>query len=118
MKKLVIGIMAIMFFGGVAGISTTQAAFTCSGVPQVAMNLGGSMLINNGYGWHVICSPATTLNNIPPENCRELHKEFMLAEALNKTVTFYYDYNNTTRKTCADLGSWVSPDPFPYFVTF
>jgi len=94
------------------------ASFACTGVPRVAMNVGGSVLINIGYGWHSICSPTTTINNVSPDNCRELHKEFMLAQATNKAITFYYDYNNTSGKTCSTLGNWVTPNPFPYFILF
>ncbi|MFL0803277.1 MAG: hypothetical protein K6L81_06140 [Agarilytica sp.] len=111
MKKVIVFTLLI-----VCAFRSYAETFSCSGkVKNVAIGPTTAILqVNSGYGMHYLCSFKEVKNGVDPETCKAWYSMFLAAQASKREVS--QSYSTSSGETCASLGSWVTPDPFPYFV--
>lgn len=104
-----------------------HAGWTCSGnVSGLTLDPSGNVymsLANNGaFVWQYkpLCNLRTDWNGVTVSACKSIYALLMTSVALNKTVTFWFDYPNSTSADCspAKFQSWIplaTDGPYPWY---
>jgi hypothetical protein len=97
----------------------------CEGaVTYLGMGSNGSLNVSvNNYGVWAICNLTMTFNGnggqtFTPETCRAWYAAILAAQKSGTSVMFYFatSASSANGPECTALGSWVVPDPSPYFM--
>lgn len=116
MKKVICYLIVLL--GSTAPIIVTAASYSCTGnVDTIALAPNGGMLqVNTGHGVHYLCKLQVEHNGVHPDVCKAWYAMFLSAQASGRKITQLYDPDAGIAQNCAELGSWVTPNPFPYYV--
>lgn len=92
--------------------------FSCTGkVATLAFHpLNGILQVDTGYGVHYLCMIQAEYNGVHPEICKAWYSMLLTAKVAGKDIQQAYSQSPTGAQNCAELGSWVIPNPFPYHV--
>lgn len=99
-------------------VAAAQAGtFSCSGkVTLLALHpQNGIVQVSNGHGVHYLCQLQAVYQGVPAEVCSAMYSMLLAAKASGKAINFMYSSPDDA-KSCATLGNWAVPDPFPYFI--
>ena len=92
------------------------AAFSCKGkVQTIGLDpTAGTLIVNMGHGTHYLCKIHELYNGVDPLVCRSWYSMLLSAQASGREIE--QAFNGTEEQTCATLGHWAVPNPFPYYV--
>jgi hypothetical protein len=108
-------VLGVAMFLGALASGPASAGVTCGG-PVSMLAFGpttGLLHVNYGWGVHYLCKFSETHNGVHPETCKAWYAMFLAARNSGKQVRLTYDV--TDQNFCSQIGSWVTPSPFPYF---
>jgi hypothetical protein len=83
---------------------------------------GGVVSSVGGFGFSAVCSLTDSIESggiaVAPETCRAWNATFLANQKANEGVTPYFTSpaNTANGPECTALGSWVTPNPLPYFI--
>jgi hypothetical protein len=100
-----------------------HANFTCEG-PITYLGLGyeANLTVSVGYGIWTICNLSSPMSNggiaVNTDACKAWYASFLAAQKASTQVRIYFvsTANTTNGPECSAIGSWVQPNPLPYFV--
>lgn len=121
MPRKALGVKALFSTVLILGLSiVTQqavAGFSCTGqVRTLGISPSSGLLsVDAGYGVHYLCNLTTAMNGVDPTTCKAWYAMFLTAKSSGKTVSLHYDPSAGGATNCESLGSWVAPNPQPYF---
>ena len=112
--------IAAPIVGFLACISGSAGAsyFTCEGQVQ-SLALGptnGIVQVNTGHGWHYICSLNYTMAHVTQETCQAWFGALLTAQSTGAVILQAYNIVDGGSQNCGELGSFVAPNPLPYFL--
>ena len=101
-----------------------QANFTCGGnITYLGINYTGTVVMSvAGFGIWSICNFNETISNggisVGPETCKAWYATLLANQKTNQQITLYFTSSASTSNgpECTALGSWVAPNPLPYFM--
>lgn len=107
-----------------AAAMPANANFTCGGnITYLGLNYTGAVVVAvNGFGIWTICSVNESIANggitIGPETCKSWYATLLANQKANQGITFYFtsSANTSNGAECTAMGSWVAPNPLPYFM--
>jgi len=110
MNRVIFSLMLALIF------SVNANGFSCKGeVLSIAIGpTSGVLQVNAGHGVHYLCKLSGELNGVHQETCKAWYSMFLTAQASGRAVEQYYA--DSGNEGCAGLGSWVTPNPIPYYV--
>ncbi|MEO8018736.1 MAG: hypothetical protein ABI769_13050 [Pseudomonadota bacterium] len=108
---------------GCAASMPSRANFTCSGpISYMGLSYNGSINVSVGFGIWGICNLNSPLASggigIEPSTCRGWYASILASKKAGEQITLYFTSNANTANgaECSALGSWVVPNPLPYFL--
>ena len=92
--------------------------FFCQGkVSVLAVGpTNGILQVNTGHGVHYVCKLHEEKNGVHPEVCKAWYSMYLSAMVSGKEISQGYSQIDGGAQDCASLGSWVTPNPIPYWV--
>jgi hypothetical protein len=101
-----------------------NANFTCGGnIAYLGFNYTGTVVVAvGGFGIWSICNVNEPIANggitIGPETCKAWYATLLANQKANQGITFYFtsSANTSNGAECTAIGSWVAPNPLPYFM--
>ncbi len=90
-------------------VSQAHAGWICSGsVTDLTVDPWGSVLMSLQkpdksyvWTWKILCNVQQASNGIQPQVCKIVYGTLVTSIALNRTVTFWFDYPNATTPDCS-----------------
>lgn len=106
-----------------AASAPTQANFTCSGsISYLGLSYDGVLVVSVGFGIWNVCNVNTSYSNggisLESATCRAWYASILAAKKTGDPVVLYFlsNANTSNGPECSAIGSWVMPNPLPYFL--
>jgi len=110
---------------GILVSANAAATIFCEGpVTYLGLHSDGTLNVSvNNYGVWSICNLNTTFagnggRTYAPDTCRAWYAAILAAQKAGTSVMFYFESSASSANgpECNALGSWVIPNPSPYFM--
>ena len=109
---------------GIVVSSNVAANITCEGlVTYLGIDSSGGLNVSvNNYGVWGICNLNVTFTGngrtYAPDTCKAWYAAILAAQKTGTGVMFYFEsgVNSANGPECPAIGTWVVPNPSPYFI--
>lgn len=109
---------------GLTASMNAAATTYCEGlVTHLGVDSEGQLLVSvNNYGVWNICNLKSAFSgngvNYAPETCRAWYAAVLSAQKTGSLILFYFSTSTDSYNgpACAAIGSWVVPNPSPYYM--
>lgn len=117
--------VAVLTFLASLLATVAHAQFVCSGpVSSLALGPSGTVQVSLGsFGVWYLCELSTSDSyggvTFTSDGCKGIYAMLLTAQATGQSVTMNFtssDSGGSNGTDCAALGSWVQPNPAPYYI--